>query len=149
MNNEKVKPTKFQFHNGSIKSRAQTALQGLCQGFNSTMVRLKDFTAVSLFVIEGRFNSTMVRLKGIVCLISKIRIGSFNSTMVRLKVSKCHVILAITHRFQFHNGSIKSHNSIPTAKTGKQFNSTMVRLKVRNTLIRCGRSIVSIPQWFD
>ena len=77
---------KFQFHNGSIKSSpASVKVDAVINGFNSTMVRLKE--EISLFSMNGSigFNSTMVRLK--VAALSWVRGFSlcFNSTMVRLK----------------------------------------------------------------
>ena len=53
----------FQFHYGTIKSRMARENRIGDAYFNSTMVRLKVFNGIILFVAIFNFNSTMVRLK--------------------------------------------------------------------------------------
>ena len=54
----------FQFHTGSIKSGDQRGRTRCCEGFNSTLVRLKDSIQETIFGSNIGFNSTLVRLKG-------------------------------------------------------------------------------------
>ena len=102
---------KFQFHNGSIKSKNNARCYFKLPGFNSTMVRLKVNVNVILEPAAIGFNSTMVRLKGFLV----------------------PAIVRATLQFQFHNGSIKSlvAKPAPTNVSKPCFNSTMVRLKAR------------------
>ena len=79
--------------------------------FNSTMVRLKDVSIVT-DGNDASFNSTMVRLKANPIHDRHHPHLCFNSTMVRLKaVRGIHAIDVAAALFQFHNGSIKSHQS--------------------------------------
>ena len=55
-------------------------------------------------------------------------IGNFNSTMVQLKVVTFKNIIDFKHKFQFHNGSIKSSNINGVVNSTAQ---------------------ISIPQWFN
>ena len=74
------------------------------------MVRLKGHALIGGTVKQNGFNSTMVRLKEV----HRIEVRpSFNSTMVRLKVFDVEVARFAISEFQFHNGSIKSNVSIP------------------------------------
>ena len=57
----------------------------MCLHFNSTMVRLKDYTEGRLLSRQRYFNSTMVRLKDYAGRIMEDKRNDFNSTMVRLK----------------------------------------------------------------
>ena len=82
----------FQFHYGSIKSRAISRVLYASDYFNSTMVRLK----VTGYSVYNSF------------------ISNFNSTMVRLKGAMAYYSRATASRFQFHYGSIKRECKIRT-----------------------------------
>ena len=100
---------KFQFHNGSIKSESAEVVKAAQEGFNSTMVRLKEYDEHHRLLQETGFNSTMVRLKVIIAGICLLGYGMF----------------------QFHNGSIKRvKRQVSEIIRLARFNSTMVRLKV-------------------
>ncbi len=122
----------FQFYNSSIKSRERRNCDAISSDFNSTIVRLKDHSAISLFNRSIHFNSTIVRLKGTSSSSSHIDVSYFNSTIVRLKAqyrSNRHdiwiyfnstivrlkdvseLLFAIARTlFQFYNSSIKRKN---------------------------------------
>ena len=91
------------------------------------MVRLKVFHLSIAVLSQSRFNSTMVRLKEMLFRIELRTKDSFNSTMVRLKADSTRTYFMTAPLFQFHNGSIKSAESM----------SIMQDVQV------------SIPQWFD
>ena len=93
-----------------LKAKQIDSWKDRIQGFNSTMVRLKDELPVNAPTADSGFNSTMVRLKGP---------GDDHALSIKIM-------------FQFHNGSIKSDifDLIPQRRAAR-FNSTMVRLKVR------------------
>ena len=100
-------------------------------GFNSTLVRFKDFIQlVEVNEDQYRFNSTLVRFKEVLNLedniyqdavsiphwfdskqsIDLLRLNegsSFNSTLVRFKVTLVRLLPVYTKRFQFHIGSIQ------------------------------------------
>ena len=73
------------------------------------MVRLKVVTKKRRMGDEGDFNSTMVRLKELSALPAQLQLGYFNSTMVRLKALCCYSALAHP-AFQFHYGTIKRYS---------------------------------------
>ena len=142
--------TRFQFHNGSIKSAPPR--EGISHfvwfQFHNGSIKSHDSEAVERFFCSC-FNSTMVRLKvrhpekGLVILYG------FNSTMVRLKVHSIVVLNGTVVLFQFHNGSIKSQLADFIHSVDSRFNSTMVRLKAVLPCPCLGFGCVSIPQWFD
>ena len=70
------------------------------------MVRLKVNN------IEQCFNSTMVRLKETSAMLAMDLMPCFNSTMVRLKVATLVTAITPDSLFQFHNGSIKSREPV-------------------------------------
>ena len=119
----------FQFHNGSIKSKLEGSGKiGWGPGFNSTMVRLKVSHSPLMFTTKIGFNSTMVRLK-----------AAFLSLRVTLY-----------ELFQFHNGSIKSHDVPRLLPSAAQFQFHNGSIKSRSrTTTKPSRRKVSIPQWFD
>ena len=117
----------FQFHYGTIKRRCVACFKVRGFYFNSTMVRLKEYSAALERAMCFYFNSTMVRLKGsrtdrpaarrgfqfhygtIKSVLHGKPTGSyrnFNSTMVRLKESFAACCIA-WREFQFHYGTIK------------------------------------------
>ena len=102
---------KFQFHSGSIKSYRllDADMRYRLDGFNSTLVRLKESPVTSSPLPVVCFNSTLVRLKAEWKDSASIVSSCFNSTLVRLKVDT--VVKALSEereqKFQFHSGSIK------------------------------------------
>ena len=71
----------FQFHYGMIGSIADTEMNNLFQGFNSTMGWLEAYRASAIMVAKRSFNSTMGWLEVWTKAIAKGPIASFNSTM--------------------------------------------------------------------
>ena len=67
------------------------------------------------------FNSTMVRLKVHDHKGKQEPNHSFNSTMVRLKVMCQRRGWVLSYKFQFHNGSIKSHITTLLTAPVKEF----------------------------
>ena len=53
----------FQFHYGTIKRKRYRIAARSFVGFNSTMVRLKEYNHALANIRSSSFNSTMVRLK--------------------------------------------------------------------------------------
>ena len=76
---------KFQFHNGSIKTRHHIKSKGGDFMFQFHNGSIKTAVFRSFDNYQTCFNSTMVRLKHEIKCISKMLNYCFNSTMVRLK----------------------------------------------------------------
>ena len=81
---EEIPGSRFQFHYGTIKSKAVPPYACFLYNFNSTMVRLKVLLLISTLPPILHFNSTMVRLKE--------------------KEENLHLPYCL---FQFHYGTIK------------------------------------------
>ena len=119
---------RFQFHNGSIKSKQHQAILNFKTGFQFHNGSIKSRVIISEPTLLVSFNSTMVRLK------EARRVKDWTRRVM----------------FQFHNGSIKSgYNLIACGiPKGFQFHNGSIK---SNILLQNGRPycIVSIPQWFD
>ena len=118
----------FQFQTGSIKSRKSYEFNdGIINGFNSKLVRLKDqfFVISGYFVVLFQFQTGSIKSHGVFQQVELRR--SFNSKLVRLKelCDPCPTTQSV--EFQFQTGSIKSGDD----GSG------------------CYKGLVSIPNWFD
>ena len=82
------------------------------EGFNSIVVRLKDYFKASRSVPEIGFNSIVVRLKAQTFDGETEANNSFNSIVVRLKVEMPMQTECLNAWFQFHSGSIKSQKFV-------------------------------------
>ena len=119
----------FQFHNGSIKSYSETIYLYVSQSFNSTMVRLKvhDSDTYQDDTLEFQFHNGSIKSIDIDTAIDK-ELG-FNSTMVRLKVGFTHQTNTNQSRFNSTMVRLKEERQIMSTWKKIRFNSTMVRLK--------------------
>ncbi len=98
--------TKFQFHNGTIKSMAKVIFQNLPAKFQFHNGTIKSSSFCCNSTCKTNFNSTMVRLKVEANLEAWADYFYFNSTMVRLKAAT-YINAYSNNKFQFHNGTIK------------------------------------------
>ena len=83
----------------------------LIQHFNSNMVQLKPINGKFTVVSETDFNSMMVQLKQSNRNRYHLPQPYFNSMMVQLKRNS-QVIINRCIRFQFHDGTIKTHRHL-------------------------------------
>ena len=117
----------FQFHNGTIKSKAACTRFKYASEFQFHNGTIKRINGLHTGAQIENFNSTMVRLKVYCLFLPIIVFSNFNSTMVRLKASSQGFKDGSLVKFQFHNGTIKSiSDKIPVTCHG-----------------------ISIPQWYD
>ena len=98
---------RFQFHSGSIKSDTSEDSTSPFHGFNSIVVRLKAPPQLWSVTQRPRFNSIVVRLKGGFFPRKTHNGPCFNSIVVRLKGASTALADRVTGEFQFHSGSIK------------------------------------------
>ena len=144
----------FQFHFGSIGRIQDRGLRLSLRRFNSTLVRLEDYTISRTFIetkFQFHFGSIGSKFRQPTSRCSQ----SFNSTLVRLEVAFVTNPILLT-MFQFHFGSIGStwnlwifnffNVSIPlwfdwklkaadgTIVNGWCFNSTLVRLEEQKAI---------------
>ena len=81
--------TEFRFHTGSIKrSRVYRYPIFPSTGFDSILVRLKDWKPIEMYSAASCFDSILVRLKARKTSKSRPSISCFDSILVRLKAAK-------------------------------------------------------------
>jgi len=85
--------TKFQFHDGTIRSAVAFTIAMVIANFNSTMVRLEELLIRDKSINKYNFNSTMVRLEAPRPINEDDINFHFNSTMVRLEGLRFFVLL--------------------------------------------------------
>ena len=147
-----VQRTRFQFHNGSIKTLRRLGSSFNGHGFNSTMVQSKlqtflRFLPQKRVSIPQWFNQNYKLFIYFLhaFILFQFHNGSiktsqdflfshyllcFNSTMVQSKLFLNKFLFLAAVQFQFHNGSIKTEYSKITEIFNFSFNSTMVQSKL-------------------
>src|SRR5579863_7966342 len=98
----------FQFHSGAIKGDAlqQANLNNATFQFHSGAIKGRDLRSLIASLVEG-FNSTLVRLKDGDRERTPEALLRFNSTLVRLKGCRPSHTPSRASLFQFHSGAIK------------------------------------------
>ena len=123
----------FQYHTGSIKSRAgagRGAHGTTFQYHTGSIKRMeKDQNGKSRY--SSRFNTTLVQLKVCsVCALHHDVYISFNTTLVQLKVMVREGGFVCPLWFQYHTGSIKRRSGRSSCGgISGSFNTTLVQLK--------------------
>ena len=117
--------------------------------FNSSMVRLKVNSSISIGVSASRFQFQYGAIKGLISEKIQMPFRSFNSSMVRLKAEQqeeaANMLLGFNSSMVRLKADQDNHNHLFLLC----FNSSMVRLKGMRKLDVLERPIVSIPVWCD
>ena len=104
-----VSPQQFQFHSGSIKRPISLLkVKPLKPGFNSIVVRLKEFALELAATNRHGFNSIVVRLKDRRPTRRSLQSAPFQFHSGSIKSQHRLLLRGLRRLFQFHSGSIKS-----------------------------------------
>ena len=126
-----MRPTKFQFQSGSIKTSIMKSYRVWNSLFQFQSGSIKTATC-GIMVLGGSwsFNSNLVRLKHCFCSSITCSNSCFNSNLVRLKLDQIEDTTFPQNMFQFQSGSIKTHRPFRKPHPQTSFNSNLVRLKL-------------------
>ena len=98
--------------------------------FNSIKVRLEPAMSVKKALRKDHFNSIKVRLELDFAPTDNIIVSNFNSIKVRLE----HLLRSLSNTsflFQFHKGTIRTHEREAKYNKFANFNSIKVRLELK------------------